>query len=126
MDTVDDMDGGYPFHHRVHLVHSGPQHRPGPLTCRLPMDRFQPWRCLWRGSLQITRTTPLRRMILQLRHTFFTEALTFISSLQTVRVAYRTYQGHLEKFKVPCGAKDAPPFSCTARATKMKEFAHRN
>src|SRR5512135_861510 len=39
----------------------------------------QPWRCLWRGSLlQITRTTPLRRTILQLRHTFLTDAWTFI------------------------------------------------
>jgi len=36
---------------------------------------------LWRGSLQITRTTPLRRMILQLRHIFFTDASTFISHL---------------------------------------------
>jgi hypothetical protein len=27
--------------------------------------RDQPWRCLWRGSLQITRTTRLRRTILQ-------------------------------------------------------------
>ena len=40
----------------------------------------QPWRCLCRGSLeQITRTTPLRRTTLQLRHIFFTEALTFIA-----------------------------------------------
>jgi len=30
--------------------------------------------------LQITRTTPLRRMILQLRHIRFTDAITFISS----------------------------------------------
>jgi hypothetical protein len=34
---------------------------------------------LWRGSVQITRTTPLRRMILQLRQIFFTDANTFIS-----------------------------------------------
>jgi hypothetical protein len=34
---------------------------------------------LWRGSaLHITRTEPLRLMILQLRQTFFTEALTFM------------------------------------------------
>jgi hypothetical protein len=38
----------------------------------------QPWRCLWRGSVQITRTTPLRRMTLQLRHIFLTDAATFI------------------------------------------------
>jgi hypothetical protein len=29
---------------------------------------------LWRGSEQITRTTRLRRMILQFLHSFFTEA----------------------------------------------------
>src|SRR5918999_4391386 len=40
---------------------------------------YQPWRCLWRGSAQITRTTPLRRTILHLRQIFLTEAMTFIS-----------------------------------------------
>jgi len=39
----------------------------------------QPWRCLWRPSLQMTRTTPLRRTILQLRQIRLTEARTFIS-----------------------------------------------
>src|SRR5512141_742268 len=39
----------------------------------------QPWRCLCRGSVQITRTTPLRRMILQLRQIFLTEAETLMS-----------------------------------------------
>jgi hypothetical protein len=38
----------------------------------------QPWRCLWRGSVQITLTTPLRLTILQLRHIFLTDARTFI------------------------------------------------
>src|SRR5947209_19091691 len=38
-----------------------------------------PWRCLCLGFVQITRTTPLRWMILQLSHIFLTEALTFIS-----------------------------------------------
>jgi hypothetical protein len=38
----------------------------------------QPWRCLWRGSLQITRTVPFRLMTLQLRHIFLTDARTFI------------------------------------------------
>lgn len=41
----------------------------------------QPWRCLWRGSLQITRTTPLRFTTLQLRHMRFTDACTFMSYL---------------------------------------------
>ena len=40
--------------------------------------RFYPCRCLCVGSEQITRTVPLRRTNLQLRHNFFTEALTFI------------------------------------------------
>ena len=31
--------------------------------------------------MQITRTTPLRRMILQFLQIFFTDALTFMSSL---------------------------------------------
>src|SRR5215510_7268965 len=39
---------------------------------------FHPWRCLWRGSGQMTRTTPLRRMILHLRQIRFTDAITFI------------------------------------------------
>ena len=43
-----------------------------------PKIQYQPWRCLWRGSLQITRTEPLRRMTLQFLHIFLTEALTFI------------------------------------------------
>jgi hypothetical protein len=39
----------------------------------------QPWRCLCRGSLQMTRTTRLRRMILQFRQIFLTDASTFIA-----------------------------------------------
>jgi hypothetical protein len=37
-----------------------------------------PCRCLCFGFVQITLTTPLRWMILQLSHIFFTEARTFI------------------------------------------------
>jgi hypothetical protein len=40
---------------------------------------LQPCRCLCRASaVQMTRTTPLRRMILQLRQIFFTDASTFM------------------------------------------------
>lgn len=37
-----------------------------------------PWRCLCRLSTQITLTLPWRRIILQFRQIFLTEALTFI------------------------------------------------
>jgi hypothetical protein len=37
-----------------------------------------PWRCLCLGLVQITLTTPLRWIILQLSHIFLTEARTFI------------------------------------------------
>jgi len=40
---------------------------------------FYPWRCLWRALVQITRMTPLRRMILQFSQSFLTDARTFIS-----------------------------------------------
>ena len=40
---------------------------------------FYPCRCLCLGFVQITRTTPLRWMTLQLSHIFFTEARTFIA-----------------------------------------------
>jgi hypothetical protein len=48
------------------------------LSCRCA-GLLQPWRCLCRGSVQITRTTPLRRMILQFRQIFLTDANTFMS-----------------------------------------------
>src|SRR3569832_567487 len=38
----------------------------------------QPWRCLCLCSLQMTRTTPWRRSILQLRHTRLSDACSFI------------------------------------------------
>jgi len=51
--------------------------------CKKNMRDNQPWRCLCFGSaLQITRTTPLRLTILQLRHNFLTEARTFIFTLR--------------------------------------------
>ena len=40
-----------------------------------------PWRCLWRGSEQITRTLPLRLMTLQFLQIRFTEGRTFMSRL---------------------------------------------
>ena len=38
----------------------------------------QPWRCLCRGSEQMTMTRPCRRMIRHLLQIFFTLGLTFI------------------------------------------------
>src|SRR6185437_2371139 len=58
-------------------------------TCHdLPVVRrcrsVQPCRCLCRASaVQMTRTTPWRRTILQLRQIFFTDANTFIRSSST-------------------------------------------
>ena len=44
--------------------------------------KSHPWRCLCLGSVeQMTMTAPWRRMTLQLRQIFLTEALTFISFL---------------------------------------------
>jgi len=40
----------------------------------------QPWRCLWRGSAQMIRTIPLRRMTLHFRHMRLTDAVTFIAT----------------------------------------------
>jgi hypothetical protein len=37
----------------------------------------QPWRCLWRGSEQMTMTRPWRRMIRHLLQIFLTLGLTF-------------------------------------------------
>src|ERR671917_2304038 len=48
---------------------------------RRPETAPYPCRCLCLGFVQITRTTPLRWMILQLSHIFLTDALTFISHL---------------------------------------------
>jgi hypothetical protein len=39
---------------------------------------YRPWRCLWRGLLQTTRTTRKRFTILQFSQIFLTEALTFM------------------------------------------------
>jgi hypothetical protein len=43
-----------------------------------------PWRCLCFEFTQITRTTPLRWMILHLSQIFLTDALTFIAQLSAV------------------------------------------
>src|SRR6267143_1204984 len=39
-----------------------------------------PWRCLWRGFLQMMRTTPLRRTTLQCSQILVTDAFTFIAA----------------------------------------------
>jgi len=57
------------------------QHRPaeGPTAPAgaLRAAVAQPWRCLWRGSVQITMTRPWRRMIRHLLQIFLTLGLTF-------------------------------------------------
>ena len=48
-----------------------------PQTVKIRLLAY-PCRCLCRFSVQITRTLPLRRIILQFLQIFLTEALTFI------------------------------------------------
>ena len=68
---------------------------------------YQPWRCLWRGFLQITRTTRLRRTILQLRQILFTDASTFMSvSFQPDSAAENTEDTENEtRFKPCCSSR---------------------
>jgi hypothetical protein len=57
----------------------------------LVLKTAYPCLCLWVGSEQITRTTRLRRTILQLRHIFFTDVLTFIVTLPSPLLAGKTH-----------------------------------
>jgi hypothetical protein len=41
------------------------------------LGRYQPWRCLWRGSEQITMTRPCRRITLHLSQMGLTLGFTF-------------------------------------------------
>ena len=50
----------------------------------------QPWRCLCRGSEQITMTRPWRRMTLHLLQIFLTLGLTFTANFSS-RPAGRAY-----------------------------------
>jgi hypothetical protein len=66
--------------------------------------------CLCLGLEQMTRTTPLRRTILQFRQIFFTEALTFIvhsfdldysqaeAAADARRQRVKLYSGYCEPF----------------------------
>jgi len=50
-----------------------------------PAAGLQPWRCLWRGLLQTTYTTPWRRTILQFSQIRLTLARTFMALSTTAR-----------------------------------------
>lgn len=45
---------------------------------------YLPWRCLCRGLVQMTRTTPFRRITLQFSHIRLTLGLTFMVILVSV------------------------------------------
>jgi hypothetical protein len=53
-------------------------------------ETAQPWRCLCRGSEQITMTRPWRRMTLHLLQIFLTLGLTFTANFSS-RPAGRAY-----------------------------------
>ena len=53
-----------------------------------PFERY-PWRCLWRGLVQITRTTPFRLMILHFSHRTLTDGFTFISRSQPSAISHQ-------------------------------------
>jgi hypothetical protein len=44
------------------------------------MRSLYPWRCLWRGFTQMTRTEPWRRITLHFSHIGFTDGRTFIET----------------------------------------------
>src|SRR3954471_17021036 len=50
----------------------------GTLTPEIRAMATYPCRCLWRLLEQMTRTRPLRRMILHFSHIGFTDGLTFM------------------------------------------------
>src|SRR5215467_1475700 len=57
--------------------------------------RTQPWRCLCRGSEQMTMTRPWRRMIRHLLQIFLTLGLTFTANSTLARLAGRLAPGAL-------------------------------
>src|SRR3990172_5562840 len=52
-----------------------------------------PWRCLWRGLLHTTYTTPRRRTTLHLSQIRLTLALTFIAAPRTGPLAAEAQKG---------------------------------
>src|SRR5882724_6340572 len=49
------------------------------LENRNPSIHAQPWRCLWRASVQMMNTTPRRRTTLQFLQIFLTDGRTFMT-----------------------------------------------
>ena len=63
----------------------------GPTTGRARRRADQPWRCLWRGSVQMTMTRPCRRITRHLLQILLTLGLTFtVALLHLHRVRHRT------------------------------------
>ena len=61
----------------------------GLISVVVQRGRTQPWRCLWRGSAQMTMTRPWRRMTRHLLQIFLTLGLTFTGSALLVIQARR-------------------------------------
>src|SRR5439155_15321797 len=59
-----------------------------------------PCTCLWRGSVQMTRTFPCRRMTLHLSHMGLTDGRTFIAAFASSRPVARDV--------LPVPERDAP------------------
>jgi hypothetical protein len=56
--------------------------RPGPIRPTVGRSGLvQPWRCLWRGSVQMTMTRPCRRITRHLLQILLTLGLTFTVAL---------------------------------------------
>src|SRR5690242_17564098 len=94
-----------------------------------------PWRCLWRGFLHVTRTTPLRLTTLQSLQIFLTDARTFIfpsgppcggsRPCENFRPAVRHRDGVLEMRRPPAVRRDRCPAVVEHAHARSSQVYHR-